>query len=74
MSTWLASASKARSTSPYQSAQVVLFMSCQVVPWPGSRGTETAYPCAARYSPQGFIEAGEPVKPWLSRTPIRVRR
>ena len=31
-------------TSAYQSAQVVVFSSCQVVPWPGSRGTSTAYP------------------------------
>ncbi len=31
-STWLDSASKARSISPDQSAQLVLFISCQVVP------------------------------------------
>jgi hypothetical protein len=68
---WLAASfSKTRDTSPYQSVQEVRFISCQVVPCPGRRGTSTAYPLSARYSPQGFIEYGDPVKPWLSRTPI----
>src|SRR4051794_28343521 len=71
VSTWLASASKARVTSAYQSAQVVRFISCQVVPWPGRRGSDTAYPWAARCSAHGFIDAGDPVNPWLSRTPMR---
>ena len=63
--------SNTRDASPYQSLHAVLFMSCQVVPWPGRRGTSTAYPRSARNSPHGFIEAGEPVKPWLSSTPTR---
>ena len=58
-------------TSPYQSSQRVVFISCQVVPWPGSRGTSTAYPSAPRGSPQGLTDAGGPVKPWLSSTPTR---
>ena len=43
----------------------------QVVACPGSRGTTTPYPSSPRCSPQGRIDAGEPVKPWLSRTPTR---
>ena len=45
-------------------------MSCQVVPWPGSRGRETVSPAAARWPAQGRSEAGLPVKPWQSRTPV----
>ena len=65
-----ASLSKAPSTVATQSAQVTLFMSCQRVPWPGSSGISTAYPRAARSSAQGRIEAGLPVKPCTTSTPI----
>ena len=34
----LAQLAERASTSPYHSSQVVRFISCQVVPWPGSRG------------------------------------
>jgi hypothetical protein len=61
--------SNARSTSPYQSDQRVLFMSCQRVPCPGRRGALTVRPAAARCSAQGRIDCVVPVKPWLSRTP-----
>ena len=45
-------------------------MSCQVVPWPGSRGRETVSPAAARSSAHGRSDAGLPVNPWQSRTPV----
>src|SRR5215471_17597087 len=64
------SSSYARSTSAYQSSHRVCAMSCQVVPWPGSRGRETVSPAAASWSAQGRSEAGVPVKPWQSRTPV----
>ena len=65
-----ASASYARSISAYQSVQRVAFISCQLVPCPGSRGSRTVQPAAARCSAHGRKPCGEPVKPWLSRTPI----
>src|SRR5215213_8293377 len=65
------SVSNSRSRAVYHSSNVVPFISCQVVPCPGSSGTDTAYPCSARYLPHGTIEAGEPVNPWLRRTPTR---
>src|SRR5437763_4939681 len=64
------SSSYARSVSAYQSSHRVCAMSCQVVPWPGSRGRETVSPAVARWSAQGRSEAGLPVKPWQSRTPV----
>lgn len=46
----------AASTAAYQSSLPVVAMSCQVVPWPGRRGSSTERPDAARYSAQGRIE------------------
>ena len=40
-----------------------------VVPWPGSRGSATVSPAAARCSAHGRSDCGVPVKPWQSRTP-----
>ena len=53
----------APSTSKYQSCQLVVFISSQVVPCPGSLGTFTVKPLACRPSAQGRIEAGDPVNP-----------
>ncbi len=64
------SSSYARSTSAYQSSHRVCDMSCQVVPWPGSRGRETLRPAAARWSAHGRSDAGLPVNPWQSRAPV----
>ena len=57
------------SATAYQSRQVVSLRSCHFVPWPGSSGTSTAYPLVARNSPQGRIDAGEPVNPCSRSTP-----
>src|SRR5580704_6889383 len=64
------SSSYARSTSAYQSSHRVCAMSCQVVPWPGSRGRDTVSPAAASWTAQGRSDAGLPVNPWQSRTPV----
>ncbi len=55
------------STREYQSAHCVRFISSQRVPWPGSRGSRTVKPSAARCSAQGRKLWGHPVKPWQSR-------
>src|ERR671911_764775 len=65
-----ASPSSARSTAAYQSGQRVVLSSCQVVPCPGSSGTSTVKPAPARCCAHGRIEAGEPVRPWHSNTPL----
>ena len=51
------------STSAYQSGQRVWFISCQVVPCPGSRGSDTVTPSPARCSAQAarLRGAGEAV-------------
>ena len=67
---WPRSSSKARSTSAYQSSHRVRAISCQVVPCPGSRGSDTVSPASARYSAHGRSEPGEPVNPWQSSTPV----
>jgi 1-acyl-sn-glycerol-3-phosphate acyltransferase len=63
--------SNSSSRAEYHSSKVVPFICSHVVPCPGRSGTDTAYPCSARYCPHGTIDAGEPVKPWLRRTPTR---
>src|SRR6476620_8329629 len=63
------SRSSARSASAYQSVQATRLRSCQLVAWPGSSGTSTAYPRSARNRAQGVIEAGEPLNPCSSSTP-----
>src|SRR6266571_8897967 len=64
------SSSKARLASAYQSSQRVRAISCQVVPCPGRRGSDTLRPASARYSAQPRSECGVPVKPWQSSTPV----
>ncbi len=56
---------KARSTSAYQSSQRVTAMSCQRVPWPGSRGSSTVKPGRGEVLGPGAHRlggAGEPVE------------
>ena len=65
----LASLANAVSTSAYQSSPLVCARSCQVVPWPGSRGRLTVRSWPARYSAQPRSVCGLPVKPWHSSTP-----
>ena len=59
------------STSAYQSCQRVRFISCQVVPWPGSRGSADGVAGGGEVlGPRRAWTAGMPVKPWQSSTPI----
>ena len=57
------------SAVPDQSSHRVGTMSSRDVPWPGRRGSSTAYPAAARASARGRIDWGFPVNPWRTRTP-----
>ncbi len=57
------SSSKVRCASASQSSERVRFISCHVVPCPGSLGTDTVSPASARYSAHGRSDAGVPVKP-----------
>src|SRR6476469_6827333 len=63
------SSSSERSAASYQSAQVVVFISCQVVPCPGSSGSRTLSPSSASRRAHGCRLCGVPVKPWHSSTP-----
>ena len=47
----------------YQSVHLVWLSSCQVVPWPGSRGTKTWKPAASRCRAHPIMAFVEPVKP-----------
>src|SRR4051794_39026899 len=66
-----ARASNASPTDVVHWSCVLTLQSCQLVPWPGSRGQRTAKPSAARCSPHGRMLIGLPVKPWISSTPVR---
>ena len=58
-----------RSASAYQSSHRVTAISCQEVPWPGSRGNSTVSPAAARCSAHARMDLGDPVNPWSTRAP-----
>src|SRR5581483_5092548 len=53
-----------------QSLQSVSSMSSMCVPWPGSRGSSTANPAAAKASARPRIDWGHPVKPCTTRAPL----
>src|SRR5262249_47811369 len=57
------SSPNARSTSAYQSSHLVRFISCQMVPWPGSLGRLTVSPSDAKYSPHKHSDWKNPVNP-----------
>ena len=64
------SRSKPSATSPDQSLHRVPSISSTVVPWPGSRGSSTSYPAPANASAMLRTEAGVPVNPCTTSTPL----
>ncbi len=57
------SSARAASAAASQSPDVVWFISCQLVPWPGSSGSDTLRPASARKPAHGRRDWGLPVKP-----------